>query len=118
MDSSILKVGETVVALNTPTSENSQYRIEGFSYIVKHIRYCLNCGEVSINIGRHSLALDTVECKCGEVTNNHLLQWTSSRHFCRPKDLRESLERCILEQNFEMAEVLRRTIKDMNMTMS
>ncbi len=96
---------EIVIALTNPRSKDSQPREKGKSYKIVAIKYCEGCGEQFVNIGpttKNELGF----CNCGQESKTYSLCWTYSKHFVRPQDIKEKLEECVAEEDYEMAAVL------------
>lgn len=109
MDNTNFKVGEEVIALTNPKDELCQHRVKGKTYIVKAIQYCMGCGGQNINIGESiNLNFQFISCYCCNTRQPHNgLHWTASRHFIRPKDLKQKLEESLRNEDYETAILLR-----------
>ena len=102
-------IGDEVIALNSPRSENSQPRVKGQKYVVKDTMYCCRCGIQSINIGYKSpdVTRDEVLCGCGSQQLNYGLMWTDSKYFANVQDIEASMEEALEEEDYELATILR-----------
>lgn len=101
------KVGETVIALNNPSSELGQPRKKGQQYIVNAVIYCCSCGIQSINIGPKTRNGSLFSCGCGSKQPHWGLHWTVSEYFARPEELEAEMQSAVEEENYEHAAVLR-----------
>jgi hypothetical protein len=102
------KIGERVIALTDPLHPKSQPRVKGQLYTVLDVNYCFKCGVQAINITTISTPNPYYYCECGQDSiPNRNKYWTLSRFFAKPEELSDELDKCLEEENYEQACIIR-----------
>jgi len=100
------KIGDKVIALNTPTSPNCQYRVKGKIYTVTMVMNCQLCGVELLNIDNKLSTNPHTKLQCG---CNHRMEhfgrgFTQSKHFAPIDDIDELILTCVEDENYEDAD--------------
>jgi len=102
------KIGDRVIALTDPRDKRSQPRVKGQLYTVLDVNYCFKCGVQAINITTISTPNPYYYCECGQHNiPNQGKHWTLSRFFAKPEELSDELDKCLEEENYEQACIIR-----------
>lgn len=102
------KIGDEVIALNTPPDKRSQQREKGKKYIIQAVSYCGYCGIQLINIGQ-KIQDDTeiVKCNCDWLQLNQGLKWTAASEFISVNNIEEFKEELIEQEDYDTLILLR-----------